>query len=236
MIKNTNSRRDFLKFSATAIATGLLAPTALAESKEYTAPTLKPLPPGAVSLERFKSKCTACQLCVNNCPTSVLKPAFLENGITGMMQPILKFDSESQYCDYDCMRCIEVCPNNALTKISLEEKKRTQIGKADLRFKYCIVKTELQECCECAKQCPTGAISILPWKHGLFRPKVLHLDVCNGCGKCEAICPTNKQAMFVWRNEIHEKAKSPIKTESERKNNTRKAEKGHWKNKKWISE
>lgn len=208
MINSKNNRRDFFKLSAAAIATSVSAHSTFASSRSLP-PDLFPLPPGAVSLERFKSKCTACQLCVNHCPSGVLKPSLFENGLTGMMQPVLRFEVE-QFCEYDCKKCIDVCPNDALVKMTIEEKKLTQIGKVELVFNECIVKTAHEDCGACAEHCPTAALKMIPWKYGLTRPMVVNIDVCIGCGGCESICPVTRVAMYVNRNEVHIKAKTPI--------------------------
>jgi len=208
MMNEKNNRRDFFKLSLAAAATGIATHSILGANKSATK-KLYPLPPGAVSLERFKSKCTACQLCVSHCPSGVLKPSLFENGLTGMMQPILKFEVE-QFCEYDCKRCIEVCPNDALIKMSIEEKKVTQIGKVELVFHECVVKKNHEDCGACAEHCPTAALKMVPWKHGLNRPKVVNIDVCIGCGGCESICPETRVAMFVNRNEVQVKAQAPI--------------------------
>lgn len=209
MIDHKNNRRDFFKLSVAAAATTVAAHTALGANKSKRTQDLYPLPPGAVSLERFKRKCTACQLCVTHCPSNVLKPSLFENGLTGMMQPILKFDVE-QFCEYECKTCIDVCPNDALVMMSIGEKKLTQIGKVELVFTECIVKTEKEDCGACAEHCPTGALKMIPWSHGLTRPKVVNIDVCIGCGGCESICPVTKVAMFVNRNTVQIKAKPPV--------------------------
>lgn len=50
------------------------------------------IPPGSISLTHFQTHCTSCHLCVSKCPSHVLKPAFMEYGIAGMMQPTMFFE------------------------------------------------------------------------------------------------------------------------------------------------
>lgn len=52
-------------------------------------------PPGSVSQEHFQAHCTSCHLCVSKCPSHVLKPAFMEYGLGGMMQPTVFFEKVS---------------------------------------------------------------------------------------------------------------------------------------------
>lgn len=207
MIDSKNNRRTFFKVAMAAVGAGVASSSLLAGNTEKKT-ELYPLPPGAVSLDRFKSKCTACQLCVNHCPTGVLKASLFENGLTGMMQPILKFDVE-QFCEYECKTCIDVCPNDALVKLSLEEKKVTQIGEVQLILEECVLITDNEDCGACAEHCPTAALKMVPWKDGLTKPEIVNPEMCIGCGGCESICPTNKRAIFIARNEVHIEADKP---------------------------
>ena len=63
-------------------------------------------PPGSISLEHFQTHCTSCHLCVSKCPSHVLKPAFMEYGFGGMMQPTVFF---------------EHCPTQALSMIPFKD-------------------------------------------------------------------------------------------------------------------
>jgi ferredoxin len=200
-------KRSALLFSGVALVpslgmgSGLLA----ANDSKY----LYPLPPGAVSLERFRNRCTACQLCVSRCPTHVLKPALWENGLTGFMQPILKYEVH-QFCEFECKECIDVCPNDALTKITLEEKKLTQIGIVRLVLEKCIVIKDDESCGACAEHCPTKALRMVPYEGDLTKPEITNPEVCIGCGACESICPELKEAIYIERHPEHLQAEPPI--------------------------
>ncbi|WP_136798456.1 4Fe-4S dicluster domain-containing protein [Desulfosediminicola ganghwensis] len=167
-----------------------------------------PIPPGAGSLKAFRRSCTACQLCVSQCPSGVLRPAFLENGIAGFMQPVLKYGIH-HFCDYQCRKCIEICPTKALGTMSLAEKKVTRIGIAKLVIDECIVKKDDKACGACAEHCPTGALKMVPYKPGITKPEIVHKEACIGCGGCESICPVRKIAIYIDRMDIHEKAEKP---------------------------
>ncbi|MBO7619552.1 MAG: hypothetical protein J6T06_03505, partial [Victivallales bacterium] len=50
--------------------------TEATEAEEETAAAPKfILPPGAGDVARFATKCTACLLCVHNCPSKIIKPS-----------------------------------------------------------------------------------------------------------------------------------------------------------------
>lgn len=192
------ARRRFLKGSVLAIAalpaTTLLG-KAVAHHGEKVKQKIYPLPPGAVSLDRFKSKCTACQLCVDKCPTHVLQPAFMENGLTGMMQPYMRFKTES-FCNYECKVCSEVCPNGAIVPLSIEQKKLTRVGIAVFAKKRCRVFVAEVDCGACSEHCPSQAVRMIDYKDGLTIPKV-DAKLCIGCGGCESICPIDPPAIHV---------------------------------------
>ena len=83
-------------------------------------------PPGSISLERFKDKCTGCQICVVRCPSQVLRPTGLEYGLDYMLKPRLAYISS--YCNYECTVCSDVCPTGAIKPLTIEEKTTTQVA------------------------------------------------------------------------------------------------------------
>lgn len=176
--------------------------------------TRYPLPPGAVSLQRFREKCTACQLCISKCPTQVLQPAFLENGLTGMMQPYMKFRTES-FCNYDCRECIDICPNHAILPLTLEEKKLTRVGNVHFLRPHCVVVVQRQDCGACAEHCPTQAVRMVPFGDGTLTIPEIRPELCIGCGGCESICPVSPPAIFVEGLAVQEVATPPSDDEIE---------------------
>lgn len=142
----------------------------------------------------------------------VLKPANLENGILSMMQPCLDFKPHS-YCSFECRKCIEVCPNDALQKIALEEKKLTQIGVVDFVKTECVVYKDETDCGACAEHCPTQAVHMVQYKDGLTIPSI-NPDICIGCGGCESICPVRPNAIFIKGNRVQKLADKPQEREA----------------------
>jgi polyferredoxin len=163
-------------------------------------------PPGAVSAEHLLRHCSSCHLCIAKCPSNVLKPAFMEYGMGGIMQPVMYF--EKGFCNYDCVVCSNICPNGALKPLSVEEKHLVQVGRVVFDETLCIVHTEGTNCGACSEHCPTQAVKMLPYKDGLTIPFV-DPDICIGCGGCEFICPTRPyRAIHVEGNKIQQQAKA----------------------------
>ncbi len=172
-------------------------------------------PPGGVSIEDFNKDCIACSLCINICPNGVLQPSYKQYGIAGMMQPVM--DYHKSFCTYNCTKCTEICPTNALHPLVLEAKKLTQLGKANFIKDNCIVNTEKTACGACSESCPTKAVHMIPFEGNLVIPEVTE-DICIGCGHCEFACPTVPyKAIFVNGNPVHVAAKKPANVESEMK-------------------
>ena len=143
-------------------------------------------PPGALSFDHLKEKCISCHLCVSKCPSHVIKPAFLEYGLGGVMQPKLYFDHG--FCNYDCTVCGDVCPTGALLPLTIEEKNHTQMGKVHFILENCIVYYDETSCGACSEHCPTQAVHMVPYKDHLTIPET-DPSICVGCGGCEYVCP-----------------------------------------------
>ena len=169
------------------------------------------VPPGAISLERFKDVCTGCQICVTQCPSHVLRPTGLEYGFDYMLKPRVAYIDS--YCNYECTVCSEVCPTHAIKPLTKEEKATTQVGIATFFINRCIVKTEGTDCGACSEHCPTQAVHMVPYEGTLTIPQV-NPDLCIGCGGCESICPVRPmRAIIIKANEVHKFVEKPKEEE-----------------------
>ncbi|MFO7827351.1 MAG: 4Fe-4S binding protein [Bacteroidales bacterium] len=205
-----NNRRQFFALLALIFAAGKTRAQEIVVSNTATFPakrTVAVSPPGSISIEHFNNSCTACHLCVSACPTHVLQPAYTDYGLIGFMQPVM--DNHAGFCNFDCIKCSEVCPTSAIQLLDLEKKRLTQIGKAIFVKQNCIVETEGTDCGACAEHCPTKAVRMVPYQNGLVIPEVTE-NICIGCGACEYACPTTPyKAIYVEGNSVHELALKP---------------------------
>jgi ferredoxin len=201
------SRRNFLySFLGVLSFSGinLLLRSKKQPIKSYLPP---PTPPGSISLEEYISKCTACYLCVNNCPTNVLQPSLFQYGLKGVFIPYMDF--YSGYCDYECTQCLDVCPTNAIIPHTIEEKKKIQIGRVKFIKDFCVVYRNNTNCGACAEICPTAAVTMTPYKGFLLIPTTTP-SFCIGCGACQNVCPARpEKAIVVETNIVHKEAKKP---------------------------
>lgn len=160
-------------------------------------------PPGSVGIERFNLRCTACHLCVSECPAGVLRPARMEYGWKGFLKPRLDYARGS--CQYDCALCTEVCPSGALLRQTTARKRRTQIGRAVFVKENCIVLIDGTDCGACAVHCPTHAVTMVPLEGTEAMIPEVDPEACLGCGACEYYCPSRPwRAMYVEGSPVHQ--------------------------------
>lgn len=208
--KVDNGRRAFIVSTAiagTAVAAkaqekkmdGGLAAIENATRQERQTPLV---PAGALSLRNFSNHCTACQLCVSECPNQVLRPS---TSLMTLMQPEMSY--ERGYCRPECTRCSDICPAGAIRPITTEEKSSIQIGHAVVNLDSCVVNTDEVSCGNCARHCPSGAISMVkknPEDENSLRIPVVNEESCIGCGACENLCPARPfTAIHVEGHEVH---------------------------------
>jgi MauM/NapG family ferredoxin protein len=162
-------------------------------------------PPGALEEKEFLARCVKCGECMKVCTTNGLQPTLLEAGLEGIWSPLLV--PRIGYCEYRCTLCGQVCPTGAIKRLSLEEKKKVRIGLAMIDKGRCLPWAHGRPCIVCEEVCPTPKKAI--WleevrvreREGRMvtvqQPHV-DLELCIGCGICEAKCPVlGKPAIYV---------------------------------------
>ena len=201
------TKRGFLAtMGATVAALPLLRISAARHRQKERMTVLRP--PGARAEDEFLARCVRCGECMRACPTRALQPIAFQAGIEGLWTPHLV--PRMGYCVYECTRCGEVCPSQAIEKLTPDEKHTRAIGKAKFNRSRCIpwrgyarfrqgLETEWTECdCgTCEEACPVPGKAI---RYNRFtgtagsrtvtidRPYVIE-ELCVGCGFCENVCP-----------------------------------------------
>ncbi len=176
------SRRQMLASLVVGVGGAALLKSGLFKSKY----TYQLRPPGA-NEDDFLSKCVRCGQCIKVCPNNALHLALFEAGLESIWSPLLI--PRIGNCDYDCNACGQVCPTQAIPRLSLEEKRAAKIGTAVVDFDKCI------RCLLCIKECPVkgalvqGEVQGRKGKYPIVNP-----DLCIGCGTCEFICPVHGEA------------------------------------------
>lgn len=140
-------------------------------SKKVAAKIKAILPAGSGSVDDFANRCLNCNLCAQNCPMEIIKPATTDT-------PFVHIDYGNTYCDFNCHRCSEVCPSGAIKHLSLKKKQKTKIATAVVDESICV------QCGLCAHVCPR---QIIIKEDDAF--PIIAFDQCIGCGACANICP-----------------------------------------------
>jgi ferredoxin len=188
-----------------------------AEYKENRKRTTPISPPGSEGHAHLNQHCTACLLCVAQCPVKILRPSVNEYGWMSVMQPVMSY--EKGYCLTHCTVCSDVCPTDAIRKITPADKTRIAVGHALYVRDNCIVVKDDVNCDGCWRICPTEAITRVTRDGGQPAPETdinsdeylkqrlvpsVDNEKCIGCGACEYICPARPlAAIYVEGNAAH---------------------------------
>jgi len=202
-------RRQFLAAAGTVAAGTVLLPSLHFQQQKPPA-EFPIMPPGAGDFNRLAAACVGCYLCVENCPSKVIRPALLQYGAGGIMLPHLDFGASK--CEFDCTACSNTCPTGALRPLTVAQKHVTQIGRVKYFADRCVVTQCQADCGACAEHCPTGAVVMKPWRDGLRIP-VTDVSLCVGCGACEHVCPVRPLRSIVVEGLSRQgQAKPPVQT------------------------
>ena len=209
---DNTGRRAFIGTTALALGTLTLKAQekkvdgglAAIEGKKVPKRTVPIVPFGALSVKEFYQHCTACQLCVSQCPNGVLRPS---TSLEHLMQPEMSY--ERGWCRVECNKCSEVCPSGPIKRYNIEEKTTMHIGTAHVDLDLCVVNRDGVSCGNCARHCPAVAIMMViknPADKDSLRIPTVNESRCIGCGACEYLCPSRPySAIHVNGLNVHRK-------------------------------
>ena len=191
-----------------SMAGGALAVPLLRVNPFYDSNLLSPgliRPPGSLSENEFLKRCVKCGECMKVCITNGLQPTFLEAGLEGIWSPVLV--PEVGYCELRCTLCGQVCPTGAIKKLPLEEKMKVKIGLAMIDKSRCLPHAHATPCIVCEEVCPTpkkavwfekAAVKDRQGRETVIQQPRVDLELCIGCGICEAKCPVkSRPAIYI---------------------------------------
>ena len=162
-------------------------------------------PPGSLEEKEFLQRCVKCGECMKVCITNGLQPTLLEAGLEGIWSPTLV--PRIGYCEYRCTLCGQVCPTGAIKRLQLEEKAKVKIGLAMIDKGRCLPWAHGRPCIVCEEVCPTPIKAVWLEEAGvrdrqgkmvMVKQPHVDLELCIGCGICEAKCPVlGRPAIYV---------------------------------------
>jgi len=196
-------RRVLAAMVSGVVAVPLLRAVPIAKANALDPVLLRP--PGSLEEKEFLKRCVKCGECMKVCITNGLQPTLLEAGVEGLWSPMLV--PRIGYCEFRCTLCGQVCPTGAIEKLSLEKKAKVKIGLAMIDKGRCLPWAHATPCIMCEEVCPTPKKAVWFEKarvrdrkgkvQTLQQPRV-DLELCIGCGICEAKCPVlGRPAIYV---------------------------------------
>lgn len=137
-------------------------------------------PPWA-DLTHFLHKCTGCDRCITACPMDILT-----KGAGGY--PEIDFTQGKHECTF-CQACVESCPEDVFRPISEPAWQHKVTIKTD-----CLANNGI-ECRACQDSCESRAIQFKR-EVGQIPTPILDSTLCNGCGACLNVCPSQSMTIL----------------------------------------
>ena len=161
------SRRGVLASLATGLAAAPLLRLTGQTSLNWSSDLIRP--PGALAEADFLKRCIKCGRCMRACPTNVLQPAGLDQGLEALWTPALNNRIGTSGCQLNCVACSNICPTGALRPLSLDEKlgvgEFTEAGPVRLGTAFvdrgrCLPWAMGRPCIVCQENCPVSPKAI----------------------------------------------------------------------------
>jgi ferredoxin-type protein NapG len=175
---NNIDRRQFFRFGVRKAAQK--STDYLKKRADKLAPPIYVRPPGALAEIGFVATCARCGACISACPSEIIEPLPAGAGAAAFT-PQVVFDNGYCQCSTDAP-CVAACPSGALRR----QETAIRLGLARVDRSRCWAALK-QHCDYCVTVCrrAQGAIHLAEDD----APEI-DASLCNGCGRCEQICPT----------------------------------------------
>ena len=177
------TRKAFIGVGVTALGAGLFG----GAIKAFAGEGVNLRPPLVTDDAQFMARCIRCYRCVSVCPEGCISPATINDGFVEIKTP--KLDYHEGYCTF-CNECVEVCPTRCFTVANPDAPETGRIGYAVVFPERCLAYSE--GCLVCDEACPYEAITPDEYGH-----PIVNLELCNGCGVCEYVCPALVYRRFI---------------------------------------
>jgi len=152
-------------------------------------------PPGVENEDEFLDRCIRCGNCMKVCITNGLQPLLLQQGLSGIWTPHLI--PEIGYCEYNCTLCGNVCPTQAIPRLSLEQKRQARLGLARIDHALCLPWSKSKDCIVCEEHCPISDKAIKLKEENIqgriIKKPFVDPALCIGCGICQNKCPVRPE-------------------------------------------
>lgn len=93
--------------------------------------------------------------------------------------------------------CAEVCPTNAISKLSPNERIWAKTGTAVIFRRKCLAWEQQKSCMVCDEVCPYKAVEFRKEPVNRVPVPQVREEKCSGCGYCEHFCPVQNQSAIV---------------------------------------
>ncbi len=194
------SRRGFLVGAAGGLAVALGIQKLFGAGLGNGPAPLPIRPPGSVPERQFLTMCVRCDLCLQACPSRLLRPLGFSQGLEGLWTPHAVMNWSG--CAQSCNLCGQVCPTGAIRALPLAEKRAARMGLAEVNQQTCLPHAKREACRMCFDECKAAGYNAIEFirvavdvdEQGLpvadsgYDAPVILPDKCVGCGLCQARC------------------------------------------------
>lgn len=129
--------------------------------------------PWQVAEDVFTQKCSRCQACIEACPAQIVVTG--DGGFPAV-------DFSRGECTF-CQHCVRACPEPVFRPVS--EAPWQQLA----RISAACLNGQGVMCRSCQDICEPEAI-LFPPRRSTSAAPLIDSDLCNGCGGCVSVCPS----------------------------------------------